>query len=292
MALANQRSLNNLQHVLICYGDSLGYYHGAKYQILANFHWYKYNAICIVTERPELFSGYPVRVIGLNKHQLEEWSLKGTDHFGIKLQGLKLAIDSSPPSAQRSLLLDTDMYWNRDPSTLTTEISPSSVVLYQNEGKIISSKNVSIQRYHQALLDREVMYQQGKRYSLDFDSEMWGSATIGIHHKSRHLLADAFSLFEKLSPMVDAHTVEQFALSEVARIGGYSRKNAKTYIEDWSSIGRKNHVTPILQKYFKSHGEHDFAGHLATFKQIKPRRPLSTLIQQKFDRWKKKQFPY
>jgi hypothetical protein len=288
MRHANQRPLTHLQHVLICYGDELGYYHGAKYQILKNFQWFKRNAICVVTERPDLFEGYPVRVIGLNNHQLEEWSLKGTDHFGIKLQGLKLAIDSAPLGTQCSLLLDTDMYWKRDPSLLTTEISPSSIVLYQNEGKIIGSKNISIQRYQQALFDREIMYQEIKRYSLDFDSEMWGSATIGIHHENSQLLLDAFSLFEELSPIVDAHTVEQFALSEISRIGSYSRKNAKKYIGDWSSIGRKNYVTPILDEYFKSYGENDFARHIATFKRIKIRRPLLTLIQQKYERWKQK----
>lgn len=292
MPALNQRSPTNLQHVLICYGNELSYYHGAKYQILKNFHWFKHNAICVVTERPELFKDYPARVIELNDRQLEEWSLKGSDHFGIKLQGLKLAIDSSPPSIQRSLLLDTDMYWARNPSPFATEISPGSIVLYQNEGRVIASKNISIQRYQQALLGREVIYQEVKRYSLDFDSEMWGSATIGIHHENSQLLSNAFSLFEILSPIVDAHTVEQFALSEASRIRGYCRKAAKKYIDDWSSIGRKNYATPILAKYFKSHGEHDFTRHLATFKRIKLRRPLSTLIQQKYDRWKQKQFPY
>lgn len=292
MRITNQKPPTNLQHVLICYGDELGYYHGAKYQILKNFRWFKHNAICVVTERPDLFEGYPVRVIGLNDHQLEEWSLRGTDHFGIKLQGLRLAIDSCPPGIQRSLLLDTDMYWNRDPSFLTTEISPGSIVLYQNEGKIIGSKNISIQRYQQALFDRKVMYQSVKPYNLDFDSEMWGSATIGIHHENSQLLCDAFSLFENLSPIVDAHTVEQFALSEVSRIGGYCRKTAKKYIKDWSSIGRKNYAIPTLAEYFKSHGEHDFTRHLATFKRIKIRRPLFTLIQQKYERWKQKQFRY
>lgn len=288
MQIRNQRPATDLQHVLICYGDSLGYYHGAKYQILRNFHWFKHNAICVVTERPELFEGYPARVIGLNDQQLKKWSLEGADHFGIKLQGLKLAIDSAHPSTRRSLLLDTDMYWNRDPSLLTTKITRGSIVLYQNEGKIASSQNISIQRYQQALVNREIMYQEVKRYRLDFESEMWGSATVGIHHENSQLLFDAFSLFEKLSPIVDAHTVEQFSLSEAARIGGYCRKNAKKYIKNWSSIGRKNYASPILDEYFKSYGENNFAEHLATFKQIKLRRPLLTLIQQKYERWKQK----
>ena len=288
MRIKNQKPPTNLQHVLVCYGNKLGYYHGAKYQILKNFQWFKHNAICVVTERPDLFEGYPVRVIELNDHQLEEWSLRGIDHFGIKLQGLRLAIDSCPPDTQRSLLLDTDMFWSRDPSLLATDISSNSIVLYQNEGKIIGSKNISIQRYQQALFDREVTYQTGKPYNLDFDSEMWGSATIGIHHENSQLLVDAFSLFEKISPIVDAHTVEQFALSEVSRIGGYCRKSAKKYIKDWSSIGRKDYATPILDEYFKNLGENDFAKHLATFRRIKIQRPFLTLIQQKYERWKKK----
>ena len=152
--------ISDLQHVIVCYGPHLGYYHGAKLQILRNHHWMKTRPICVVTERPELFMGYPCKTIKITPAQSFAWSIDNTNHFGIKLQGLKAAIETADHCVQKSLLLDTDMFWRKDPYPLFDLIHPNSSIMYQNEGPILGSRNRSIQQYEQALFNNPIRYEK------------------------------------------------------------------------------------------------------------------------------------
>lgn len=274
-------------HVLICYGNQLGYYHGAKYQILRGYHWLKSQPICVVTDRPELFEGYPVNVLALDQKQVYDWTLEGQNHFGIKLRALQLAIDSAPSHVNKSILLDTDMFWVRDPSQIEQLINGGSCALYQDEGYIKGSKNASIRRYEEGLGARRFVSDIW-RYELSAESKMWGSAIIGINHSNGYLLEEAFDLFELLSSNVNAHTVEQFALSETLRAHDIKPIAAKHLVDHWSSIGKKNYATPLLADFFATYGEHNFNEHLHCVNQIRIKRPISVLLKQKIDRWKNK----
>lgn len=278
----------DLQHVLICYGDDLGYHHGAKYQILRNYHWYRNSDICVVTDKPHLFIQYPVRVLGITPQQMSTWSLCGASHFGIKLMGLLRAINTSDQTRfSNSILLDTDMYWEKDPKGITVFLYQNSMVMYQNEGAICSSRNKSINRFKIGLRDQRVEWGE-LSYQLSPDSEMWGSALIGISHSQKQILTDAFDLFRSITPLVDAHTTEQFALAEVARIRKMHKHQGKSFVGNWSSTGKKNYVTPQLNQFFSATGEHDFEHHLNRWNEIKVHRPLSVFINQKVIRWRKK----
>ena len=274
-------------HVLICYGNQSGYYHGAKYQILRGYHWLKDQHVCVVTDRPELFDGYPVNVLALDQKQVNVWTLKGQNHFGIKLRGLQMAIASAPTYIKRSILLDTDMFWARDPSQIEQLINTDSCALYQDEGHIKDSKNASIRRYEEGL-GAQRFVSDVWRYELSDESKMWGSAIIGIDHSNSYLLEKAFDLFKLLSPHVKAHTIEQFALAETLRAHKIKPLAAKHLVDHWSSIGKKNYATPLLAQFFATYGEHNFNAHLNRVNQIQIKRPLSVLLKQKIDRWKNK----
>ena len=273
-----------MQHVIVCYGPELGYYHGAKLQILKCFAWYSRSHICVVTERPELFDGYPCRIIALTPKLIKKWSLDRTDHFGIKIQGLLSAIETASSEIQASLLLDTDMFWTKDPLLVSSYLTTNTAALYQNEGPIYNSRNKSIQQFQMALENTPIPIRH-EPYLLSKYSQMWGSALIGIHHKNRSLLLDAFELFKKISPRVAAHTCEQFALAETLRLNNKKILAAKPFTANWSSTGRKNFVTPLLAAYFGKYGEKNFQLHLSTFHEIRLIRPLSVLFKQKIARW-------
>ena len=98
---------------------------------------------------------------------------------------------------------------------------------------------------------------------------------------SRHF--DSLSLLE---PLVNAHTVEQFALAETLRVNKIDVKFGSAHTRDWSSIGRKNYATPILKQFFEKHGENDFEKHLENLGSIVIRRPLKTLLKQKLARFR------
>ena len=274
-------------HVLICYGSHLGYYHGAKYQILRGYHWLNGQHICVVTDRPELFGGYPVNVLALEQEQIQAWTLKGQNHFGIKLRGLQMAIASAPTNIKTSILLDTDMFWVKDPSQIEQAINTDSCALYQDEGHVKGSKNSSIRRYEEGL-GAQRFVSDIWRYELSDESKMWGSAIIGIDNSNGHLLGEAFDLFKLLSPHVKAHTVEQFSLAETFRAHKIKPVAAKHLVDHWSSIGKKNYATPLLAEFFAIYGEHDFNAHLNRVNLIQIKRPLSVLLKQKIDRWKTK----
>jgi len=274
--------MKSVEHIIVCYGDQLGYHHGAKYQILSAYErWYNRSnsKICVVTDSPKLFKGYPCRVLTLSKEKKSAWSLNGLQHFGIKLQGLKWAMETTDSDA--SLLLDTDMYWKSDPAPLVEKINEKTIIMYRNEGTIIGSRNQSHNRFEEGLQAKNFRLGSNQQYSLESKSEMWASNILGVLSDQVDLISGAFELFSSLEHHVAAHTVEQFSVSEISRISGIQKLEGKNYLSDWSSTGRKNYVTPILREFFARYGETDFDTHLANWNHIKIRRPFVTLLKQK-----------
>lgn len=272
--------------VIVCYGDQLGYHHGAKYQILRSIGENRTQiGHCVITDKPHLFDGYPCRILELTTKQASDWSVSGLNHFGIKMRSFHWAITTG--SVARSILLDTDMFWNRSPRKLEEHIQDRSVVLYQNEGQVIGSKNRSIQQF-QTGLSNALLSNRGKPYRLDHAAEMWGSAIVGMKTSQADLILEAYDLFVQMAPLVQAHTVEQFALSEVLRLRGFNRYEGKKFVSNWSSIGKKNYATVQLQNFFNKYGETDFEAHLRHWREIQIHRPLGVLLSQKVERWKKK----
>lgn len=274
----------SLENVLICYGSNLGYHHGAKYQLLRSLALLDSKPnFCIVTDKPELFDGYPCRTVALRKDQLKNWSLGNRNHFGIKLKGLEWAANSS--NENNVLLLDTDMVWKKKPEQIIKCLDNHTFALYRNEGNIFGSKNKSIQKFEMGLTDK--IFRLGDQtYQISKNSQMWGSAVIGLTTRNSRKLAEAFELFEILDDHVEAHTVEQFALAEVIRLDGLKKFECQRYVSDWSSIGRKNYATPVLADFFNTYGENAFEAHLKHVNEIRIKRPFTTLVSQKIERWK------
>ena len=278
------------ENVLICYGAQVGYHHGAKYQLLRSLAIYESEAkFCVVTDRPELFDGYPCRTLKLDNDHLVGWSLGNQNHFGIKLKGLEWAANTS--NARNILLLDTDMYWNKDPSRIIQNLDDYTFALYRNEGNIFGSKNKSMQRFEMGLTDK-IFPLGDQTYQISKYSQMWGSAVIGLTTRNSRKLAEAFELFKVLNSHVAAHTVEQFALAEILRIGRFKKIECRNHVSDWSSIGRKNYATPVLADFFNTFGENTFETHLKHLNEIKIKRPLATLLSQKIERWKHKKYQF
>lgn len=278
---------SHIHHIIVAYGDQLGYQHGAKYQILRLLSQFKSveQNISVVTDHPTLFGRYPVNVLHLDRSKIESWGGEGTDHFGIKLKGYEWA--SQQARSDYCVLLDTDMFWTRDPSELIRHMQNGRVIIYQDEGTIIGSKDKSIQRFKEGLTGHRLRW-AGGTYELEAESRMYRSSIIGMCRKHLDLINDAFDLFKVLSPYVQAHTVEQFALSECLRLNKVEVFEGRKYTNDWSSTGKKDYLTPILAQFFEKEGEHEFNAHLEKWKSIPLRRPAKEFFKQKINKWKTK----
>ena len=275
------------EHVLVAYGQELGYHHGAKFQILSAWeNWYSKNdvSVCVVTDKPELFEGYPIRLLPITAEDVHEWSLGGLQHFGIKLKAFEYSMKTS--TAPISVLLDTDTYWIKNPDPLLDNVCENSAIMFCDEGQVSRTRNVSINRFNEALSERVVKWGK-EEYQMSPKSRMLNSSIIGLHNSNIQLLEQAFELFRALEPIVDAHTVEQFAVAEIFRLNRLELTFGSKYTRDWSSIGRKNYATPLLKKFFDHHGENDFKNHLKFVRSIPIRRPLTTFLEQKISKvWK------
>ena len=99
----------------IVYGADQGYYDGAKFSLLTFKYWSKQENIEIVvlTEKPEEFSGYQVKVISIPNEKKNEWSLDGKYHFRIKNRGLAYAMDElNLKEKDKILFFDADTYFH------------------------------------------------------------------------------------------------------------------------------------------------------------------------------------
>ncbi len=271
----------NREHVIVAYGQELGYHHGAKFQILSAWnHWYSRPdvGVCVVTDKPDLFKGYPIRILEITSQNFFKWSLNGLQHFGIKLRAFEYAMQTS--QSLISLLLDTDTYWIKNPECLVKKICDGQAIMFCDEGSIKGSRNLSINRFNEALTDQAIAWGD-MTYQLTTESRMLNSSIIGLHKNNIEIIDKAFHLFSALEPLVDAHTVEQFSLGETLRLENIKVNFGASYTRDWSSIGRKNYVTPILYQFFNRHGENDFSSHLANLNSIEIRRPANVFIRQK-----------
>lgn len=272
------------EHVIVAYGTEAGYHHGAKYQILRawdRIYSRPDRSVCVVTDKPDLFDGYPIRIVAISAEEKRDWSFNGLQHFGIKTQGFRKAIETG--SANKFLLLDTDAYWRRDPQGLFNKLDKKNVVMFEDEGYVFGSRNSSIQRFEIGLRDR-IIPLQGRHYRIRKNSKMMNSRIIGIEKSQISILERSFELFAKIEPLVDAHTVEQFTLGEICRIENITITLGKRYTGDWSSIGKKDYATPLLADFFAEYGMQPFEKQLKFVQEVKIERPLNVFLRQKTQR--------
>lgn len=276
--------MKSVEHILIAYGDKISYQNGAKYQILRNWNqWYSRpsSSVCVLTDHPELFRGYPVRLLTLTPEMKTSWSLNNLQHFGIKLKGFQYAMETS--DHETCILLDTDAYWAADPIGAANKIDHCSIVMHSDEGLVLKSRNVSIRRFEEGLHEQSIALNNNFSYRLSAESRMLNSRVLGMTQSNRNLLNFAYELFTQIEPLVDAHTVEQFSISEASRIKGLNVQFAKKLTSDWSSTGRKNYATPIINNFFDHRTSHSFTELVKDAGELDLRRTFKTLIRQKFN---------
>jgi len=266
-----------LSHVLIAYGD-IRYHHAAKFQILKCWdEWYSNpnSEIIVITDKPELFTNYPVKVERLRKHEdvrlQRETAITGD--FSKKLIGLIQALELSRSNIL--ILLDSDMYWIKAPQELARITSQSKVFMYRKEGHILKSKTASHRQF------RSLTNKTSIPYLLTHESAMWGSALVCLTKDSNEIIENALELYMELVGHISAHTIEQFALGESLRLRGISIEPACNYVNHWSTGGRKAHMEPQIQNFFAQYGEDDFKQHLNQINKIKLRRPFLEILLRK-----------
>ena len=265
----------------IVYGDEPGYYYGAKFSYLTFMHWVEYKnevEVVILTERPNEFSEYPLKVISMSSEQKNDWSLSGRYHFRIKNRGLAYVMDRLKLEEQDKILFfDTDTYFHKNPLPLFDLIKPNQALFYLNEGQIYKRKRFSV--YIQHLEGRSIKI-DNQYYQLSKKSMMWGSLMVGIMPNMRLSLDWSDKLLIKLIDIVPAHTIEPFALSE-ALLKKYQIVEGKNYVSLYSTSRKKTHAIEVLKKFFEQYQNFSIEEKIKLAQKVKVKRTFLKVLKQR-----------
>ena len=265
----------------IVYGADQGYYDGAKFSLLTFKHWSKEEKIEIVvlTEKPQEFSNYQVKVISIPKVKKNEWSLNGKYHFRIKNRGLAYVMDELKlEEKDKIIFFDADTYFHKSPLPLFDLIQPNQALFYLNEGLIYKRKR----------FDVYVKHLEGKRIEIDDDfyelskkSALWGSLMVGIMPNMRSSLEWSDLLMMKFYEMVPSHTIEPFSLSETL-LKKYKLVEGKNFVSLYSTSRKKQYARTILSNFFKQNKLLNLDEKILLAQKVKITRPLFVILMQRF----------
>ena len=265
----------------IVYGDEPGYYYGAKFSYLTFMHWVEYKnevEVVILTERPNEFSEYPLKVISMSSEQKNDWSLSGRYHFRIKNRGLAYVMDKLKLEEQDKILFfDTDTYFHKNPLPLFDLIKPNQALFYLNEGQIYNRKRFSV--YIEHLEGRSIKI-DNQYYQLSKKSMMWGSLMVGIMPNMRLSLDWSDKLLIKLIDIVPAHTIEPFALSE-ALLKKYQIVEGKNYVSLYSTSRKKTHAIEVLKRFFEQYHNFSIEDKIKLAQKVKVKRTFLKVLKQR-----------
>ena len=265
----------------IVYGADQGYYDGAKFSLLTFKHWSKEEKIEIVvlTEKPQEFSNYQVKVISIPNVKKNEWSLNGKYHFRIKNRGLAYVMDELKlEEKDKILFFDADTYFHKSPLPLFDLIQPNQALFYLNEGLIYKRKRFNVY----------VKHLEGKRIEIDDDfyelskkSALWGSLMVGIMPNMRPSLDWADKLMLKFFDIVPAHTIEPFSLSETL-LRKYKLVEGKNFVSLYSTSRKKKYARNILSNFFNNNKLLNLDEKILLAQKVKIKRPLFVILTQRF----------
>jgi len=266
----------------IVYGDDQTYYDGAIFSFLTFNKWMSDEdqiEVVVLTEKPEKFSFYPVKVIAMSKEQKSEWSLSGKYHFRIKNRGLAFVMDQLKlKDFDKILFFDTDTYFHKSPLPLFDLIHSHQALLYLNEGLIYGRKRFST--YVDNLEGKKIQI-DNESYELSKKSALWGSLMVGITANMRPSLDWADKLMVRFFYIVPSHTIEPFSLSE-SLLRKYKIVEGKNYVSLYSTSRKKEYARNILSEFFKDNHSLEVDEQVCLAQNIKVKRPLFIIVKQRF----------
>jgi hypothetical protein len=268
----------------IIYGENQEYYDGAKFSILTFKHWLSENdnlEIVILTEKPEEFYSYPVKILKISQEQKKQWSLNGQYHFRIKNRGLGFVMDElNLDNEDKILFFDTDTYFHKNPLPLFDLIKPNQAVFYLNEGLIYKRKRFNVYRRY---LEGKSLEVEGELYKLSKNSALWGSLMVGIMPNMRKSLDWADKLMLRLYEIVPVHTIEEFSLSE-SLLRSFKLVEGKKYVSLYSTSRKKEYASKVLFEFFDKNKTKEFNDLKNLAQDLKIKRPVLIILKQRMQR--------
>ena len=172
------------------------------------------------------------------------------------------------------LFLDTDTYFNKSPLPLFHLIKPNQTLFYLNEGLIYGRKRFDV--YVRSLKGKQIEF-DGHSYQLSKKSAMWGALMLGLMANMRLSLEFADKLMLRFIDQVPAHTVEQFALSEIL-LAKYKIVEGKKFVSSYSTSRKKEYANKMINKFFKENNKLPVNKQITLAQKIRIKRPITIVL--------------
>jgi heptosyltransferase-3 len=266
--------LNNQTLVFSAYGKDPLYHQGVV------FNYLKTQAkgfiptecrVVVYTDKPDFYKDFPLGIHDISP-MVNEWTLDGRYHFRIKNLVLQNALKSY---GGKIIHLDSDILIKKNLDTFLDLISNKSAVLYLNEGSVLKKKKA----YFNLINSNSSEF---LKYHTDLNSiNMYGSAVIGINQSMLSTVEQADLLIKDWLDKVDAHTVEQFALSEALIWSGVAITPVASMTTSYSTSGSKAYARERIEEFFNFTKNMEFKDKLISAKNWPIRRPFGVWLKQK-----------
>lgn len=232
------------QLLYLLYGDKKTYLHEAKFSILSALRHRKDPAsfvITIMTDQPDAFKDWPVRVFSLDAETLTSW-VGRSDYYHRRKA---CAIQAGVKLAEKTIFIDTDTVFLKDPAELFPRVSDDQFLM--DELEWTWAKGSQRKEYHafaQDLASRNETPAPGLK--------LYNSGIFGMTKANGAMMDDVLQLIDQW-----AHhgkkllTIEQIAASFV--LDGKKVVEAADCINHYFAVKRFHHA--MIKVFFETHGE-------------------------------------
>ena len=232
-------------HLLyLLYGGNAVYRQEAKLSILSALRERRVPdsfTLTLMTDEPQTFEGWPVTVIALSTETLAQW--KGA--YGYTHRRKACAIAAGAKLADKTIFVDTDTVFFKDPALLFERISDQQYLMDEFEWEWAEAK---LRADYVAFSDELIANGKAPADSL----KLYNSGICGMTRANVGLLDKAIALIDEWNQhYAKLHTIEQIAVSFA--MAGTNVVTANDCIHHYYSKKRFHHT--MNQGFFEHHGE-------------------------------------
>ena len=116
------------------------------------------------------------------------------------------------------------------------------------------------------------------------ESEMWGTLLWGLKISNRGILDIADDIMLCLLDIVNAHTIEPFALTEAIKANHFLFES-KDYVRHYSTSGKKRHAIRVLNKFFQLNPGKSFDELVDLGREVKLTRKIFQILRSRYERY-------
>ncbi|WP_460122686.1 hypothetical protein [Pseudomonas sp. S2_C03] len=270
---AVRKTQNQLLYLI--YGDQAVYRHEAKFSILTALSHAKSGklpSIRILTDRPQDYAGWPVETITLTPQILARWQGENGYHHRRKACAMAAGLHL----AEKTLFVDTDTLFLRDPNLIFSQIQPGQYLMdcLEYQWQEVCERP----EYHKL---GECLHAHGVSANTGF--KLYNSGLCGLTDTDAPLLEDSIRYIDEWTRgEFDVHTIEQIALSFAMRDKPVREANRHIY----HYFAEKRFFHEMHKFFFAQHGE-QFSPQLVQWCRDVPRiKPYPTAWQRLKIKWK------